>query len=147
MIIVFPFSSKNIKKNDEVDDLIRLGRKCNQINYWRFPPRMTRCPSHRCTLDFGNRATAIRHFRKWHADAYILCSFCAKPVYAPTIGKLKAHFKRVHPLYSIENDTNNGDLQTLDVCNLNYILLDRLDRQDVIHFYLHVIGADGSRDK
>lgn len=104
-----------------MDDLIVLGKKCNQINYWRFPRRMTRCPSHRCTLDFGERSAAISHFRKLHADSYILCSFCAKPVYAPNATKLKAHFKKFHPLYSFENDTNDADQQALSVCNFNYI--------------------------
>lgn len=96
-----------------MDDLIALGKKCNQKNYWRFPLRTTRCPSHGCSLDFSTRAGAIHHYRECHADSYILCSFCAKPVYAPSTKKMRAHFKTMHPLHSFENDTSNGNQQAL----------------------------------
>lgn len=109
---------QSTKADSDVDDLIALGKKCNQINYWRFPSRTTRCPSHGCSLDFCTRAAAIRHFRECHADSYILCSFCAKPIYAPSIKKMKAHFKAAHPLYPLENDTNDGNQQALSVSDL-----------------------------
>lgn len=99
-----------------MDDLIRLGAKCNQINYWTFPPRWTRCPSHRCTIDFGTRSAAINHFRKRHAAAYIYCCYCDKPVYAPSIKKFKAHFEKLHPEHSLENDASMEDQPKSNVC-------------------------------
>lgn len=100
---------------------------------------MTRCPSHRCTLDYGTRSAAISHFRMRHANSYILCSFCDKIVYAPSSTKLKAHYQRAHPLYSFDNDANKEGQPMLDVRCSNYIFFKFFIEIKFNSIFLHLI--------
>lgn len=81
---------------DEVDDLIMLNG-LGETTFWQFPKRINHCPVLGCGLTFPTRSEAIAHYKVKHANQFILCSICLKPISTRKTGNLKAHYQSMHP--------------------------------------------------
>ncbi|XP_031628721.1 uncharacterized protein LOC116344364 isoform X2 [Contarinia nasturtii] len=90
---------RKVSKSDptnaiDVDDLIEL-KGFGVITKWHYPD-INNCAVNGCGLAFGHRSLAIDHYRKCHADNFILCSIC-KPNKPISTHNALPHYKRSHP--------------------------------------------------
>lgn len=83
------------RDSNEVDDLIEL-KGLDKTTFWNFPKHINHCPVIGCGLTFATRSKAIDHYRKKHANHFILCSICVKPISAQIPERVQAHY-RLHP--------------------------------------------------
>lgn len=81
---------------DEVDDLIMLNG-LGETTFWYFPKHINHCPVLGCGLTFPTRSEAIAHYKMKHASQFILCSICVKPISTRESGRVKAHYRTMHP--------------------------------------------------
>lgn len=84
------------RNDDEVDDLIILNG-LGETTFWHFPKHINHCPVMGCGLVFPNRVGAIEHYKEKHADHFIACSICAKPLASQKSGTILSHYQNVHP--------------------------------------------------
>lgn len=85
---------------EEIDDMITLNGFGIQT-VWQYPKNITYCTNRSCGCTFDNRSDAINHYKEQHADQFILCSVCTKPVAARSFIK---HYKNIHPHNEIPAD-------------------------------------------
>lgn len=86
----------NDNQNNEDDDLIEL-KGAGQVTYFRFPQNTTCCPARNCSLNSGYRSRAIAHYKRKHANDYIWCEQCARPVGAKCLDTFLQHYNTIHP--------------------------------------------------
>lgn len=70
---------------------------CGIVSRFQFPKNRKRCLNVRCSLSFGTRAEAIRHYRAAHGMAAIYCEKCQKPVHTTYLSYWQDHCEKRHP--------------------------------------------------
>lgn len=100
---------KNDSQTDEIDDLI-ISNGFGVTTCWRYPEDINYCLNLGCGLIFENRSDAIKHYKRQHADHFVFCSICTKPV---SVDNFKRHCKNIHRNGEIPTDSTGNNIQGL----------------------------------